>query len=532
MKICAIIPCRGGSKGLPGKNIRLLDGKPLLAHTLEAAEKSSLLNEIFVSTDSPEISDVALSHGAKVIKRPPELATDASSSEEALLHGLDHIAGKDGSDPDIVVLLQCTSPFTTTEDIDGTIAKLLYEGADSALSVASFSHFLWKKGPDGGQGINHDGRTRARRQDMEPQFLETGSVYAMKCVPFRAEKTRFCGKTVLYECSDPHRCHEIDDAADFYKAEAISPWFKLSEKEKSNYVNGNIDLGQRLPNGLGALVSDFDGVFTDNKVITAQDGGEAVVCDRGDGAGIAELKRAGLKIAVLSAERNPVVAARCAKLGIESLQGVEDKPAFLEKWLKANRLEWEQIIYLGNDEKDRECLLRAGVGVIPADAHMAAKIPGAIIGSEKGGSGFVRETADLILDAVASGELRILSTNPSETCYLNGQRDERAWGFWEVLSCDDLYCVKKIHVRPGGALSLQYHNHREELWKIIEGKGVVILDDNKYERAKGDIIRINRKQTHRIINDGREPLVFIEVQTGDELREDDIVRLADIYNRI
>lgn len=531
MKIYAIIPARGGSKGLPNKNIRSLAGKPLLAHMIESAKGSTLLDGIFVSTDSAQVAKIAQDWGVQVINRPPQLADDFSSSESALLHALNHIRSIEGKDPDLLLMLQCTAPFTSAEDIDGTIESLIAKKADSALAVVPFHHFLWKDESDFAHGINHDGYKRLRRQDMKTQYLEAGSVYAMKSDVFREEQTRFCGKTVLYVCDDPHRCHEIDDAADFHKAEALHEWYALPLKEREAYRNHN-KAALQLPEGLGALVCDFDGVFTDNSVFVTQEGQEIVRCDRGDGAGIAKLKELGLKVLVLSAETNSVVAARCMKLGVECIQGVGNKKDILQKWLEANNLKWEQIVYLGNDVKDMPCMLQSGAAYAPNDAHETLKREPVKFGRKNGGKGFVREICDIIENAVSEHSVEIIGKQCIPQIYTPGQKSERAWGNWEVLASDAAFCVKRICVEPAGVLSLQYHNHREEIWKILEGNGTIVLDDQEYEGKTGDVIQIGKKQVHRISNKGDKPLVFLEVQTGDELREDDIVRLADIYGRL
>lgn len=141
MSIFAVIPARGGSKGLPGKNIRLFAGKPLLAYMIEAAQTASLVNKVFVSTDSEEIAAVAIRYGAEVIIRPKSISGDTASSEATLLHALEHFE-KTEKLPDILLLLQCTAPFTAPEDINGTIRTMLNNEADSALAVVPFHHFL------------------------------------------------------------------------------------------------------------------------------------------------------------------------------------------------------------------------------------------------------------------------------------------------------------------------------------------------------------------------------------------------------
>src|SRR5437868_3714304 len=129
--IIAIIPARGGSKRLPGKNLRRLAGLPLVVHSIRHALRAAAVSETYVSTDDEEIARVSLAEGATVARRPPELATDQATSESALLHVLDERKKQGLPDPDLVVFLQCTSPWRRAGDIDGAIAALVEAGADS-----------------------------------------------------------------------------------------------------------------------------------------------------------------------------------------------------------------------------------------------------------------------------------------------------------------------------------------------------------------------------------------------------------------
>lgn len=220
LQILTVIPARGGSKGIPKKNIRLLGGKPLIAHTIEASLGSRLITRTTVSTDDAEIGDVAKRYGSEVIWRPAEIAGDLSSSESALLHVLKHLLDSERFMPEILVFLQCTSPFTTAEDIDGTITALLDQGADTAFAATPFHYFLWKQAASGDcLGINHDKSVRPMRQQREPQFLETGAVYVMRTQGFLTHKHRFFGRTAMH-IIPAERVLEIDEPADIDLAEA------------------------------------------------------------------------------------------------------------------------------------------------------------------------------------------------------------------------------------------------------------------------------------------------------------------------
>ena len=147
-----------------------------------------------------------------------------------------------------------------------------------------------------------------------------------------------------------------------------------------------------------AVVFDFDGVFTDNRVIVSTTGEEFVVCDRGDGMGTNLLAAAGIKMLILSKEKNAVVTSRGKKLNIEVIQGCDDKLPELIKWLQKNNVDAKQAAYIGNDINDLECLSHVEVAIIPADAHPSVIKAATWILQHNGGRGAIREFADVLLD--------------------------------------------------------------------------------------------------------------------------------------
>jgi N-acylneuraminate cytidylyltransferase len=127
------------------------------------------------------------------------LSGDTATSESAVRHALEQLRQTEAYEPELVMLVQCTSPLTLSADFDGLIDTLMRERADSAFTVCPFHHFLWKRGGDGAsEGVNHEGARRKRRQELEPQFLETGAAYVMRTEAFLASDERFCGRTVMY----------------------------------------------------------------------------------------------------------------------------------------------------------------------------------------------------------------------------------------------------------------------------------------------------------------------------------------------
>lgn len=153
---------------------------------------------------------------------------------------------------------------------------------------------------------------------------------------------------------------------------------------------------RRLPSKIDAVVFDFDGVFTDNRVSIDQQGRESAVASRGDGMGIGMLKKTGLPLLVISKEPVPIVVHRCQKLGLECLHGVDDKLPLLRQWLNERNLELANTIYMGNDVNDLECLSAAGCGVAPSDAHPEALAVANLILDMAGGQGAVRQLCDAV----------------------------------------------------------------------------------------------------------------------------------------
>lgn len=390
MSVYVIVPARGGSKGIPGKNLRPVGGIPLVARTVAAALDARRVDRVFVSTDDEQIAATARAAGAEVIERPAALAGDEASSESALVHALDTLVGQGVADPDIVVMMQCTSPFTTADDVDRTVA-LVDDGADAAFTAAPSAVFLWRDSPAGATGVNHDASVRPRRQEREPEFAETGAVYAMRTAGFRTAAHRFFGRIAI--CEVPiARAGEIDEPDDLVLADALA----------ESLPGAGARPGLGLPAVVAGLALDFDGVLTDNRVMTLQDGTEAVLSDRSDGLGIEMLRASGLPMVVLSKERNPVVTARCAKLSLDYVQSVDDKVGAFSEWIAAHDLDREHVVFVGNDVNDVECLRAAGCGVVVADATPEARAAADLVLTHRGGRGAVRELADLILKPTSS----------------------------------------------------------------------------------------------------------------------------------
>ncbi|MFF7156585.1 cytidylyltransferase domain-containing protein [Streptomyces sp. NPDC008139] len=413
--VLAVIPARGGSKGVPGKNLAPVGGVPLVARAVAACVEAGRVTAVVVSTDDPSIAEVARAAGAEVVLRPAAIAGDTATSEAAVLHAMDAHEAMSGAATDVVLLVQCTSPFITAEEVDGVAAAVLDGGADTAHTVAPFHGFIWREAADavtgrtaavtapaetapaetapasavtapaagGAVGVNHDKSTRPRRQDRPQDLLETGTAYAMRADGFRAANHRFFGRTALVR-TDPARVLEIDEPADLERARALAP---LLDPRTTTPGWGDVD----------AVVLDFDGTQTDDRVLIDADGHESVTVHRGDGLGVAALRRAGMPVLILSTETNPVVAARARKLKVPVLHGIDRKDLALKQWCEENGIAPERVLYAGNDVNDLPCFGLVGWPVAVAGAHDVVRASARAITTAQGGHGAIREIAAWLL---------------------------------------------------------------------------------------------------------------------------------------
>jgi YrbI family 3-deoxy-D-manno-octulosonate 8-phosphate phosphatase len=446
-RVLAVIPARGGSKGVPAKNLATVGGDPLVVRAVRACLGAELVTDVAVSTDDSVIAAAARGAGAQIVERPREIAGDTATSEAAVLHAVDVCESRSGAPVDAVLLVQCTSPFITCEDIDAVAGAVVEGGADSALTVAPFHGFVWRDGADqsaatapadadtasaaagsaanaafanaasatarsaatasvasvsgkgsaatvtpggtteatGGFGVNHDKSFRPRRQDRPQDLLETGAAYAMDAAGFRKCGHRFFGRTEPVR-TDPARVLEIDDPHDLARARALAP---LLDEPRPRALPSRDDVD--------AVVLDFDGTQTDDRVLIDSEGRELVAVHRGDGLGVAALRRDGLNLLILSTEENPVVAARARKLRIPVLHGIDRKDLALKQWCEEKGIGPERVLYAGNDVNDLPCFNLVGWPVAVAGAHEVVREAARAITRTPGGEGAIREIASWLL---------------------------------------------------------------------------------------------------------------------------------------
>ncbi len=377
----AVIPARGGSKQVPRKNVQRVGGVPLVERAVRAASSADGIDLVVVSTDDGEIAAIAEAAGARVVRRPAEIAGDTATSESAILHALDALED-DGTPVDVVAFLQATSPFIPSDALAAAVAEVRADRADSVFAAHETYGFLWRDDEQGAAvAVNHDAAHRPRRQDREPHLLETGAFYVFRADGFRESRHRFFGRIRAARVPE-WTAIEIDDADQLRIARALAALH---------------DSAPSIP--VRAVVTDFDGVHTDNTAIVDADGGERVRVSREDGMGVSLLRRAGIPMLILSTEVNPVVRARADKLRVPVLHGIDDKESALRSWAEQNAVALADIAYLGNDVNDLPAMRIVGWPVAVADAHPLVREEARVVLTRRGGDGAVRELVERVLSS-------------------------------------------------------------------------------------------------------------------------------------
>jgi N-acylneuraminate cytidylyltransferase len=404
-QVIAIVPARGGSKSIPRKNLRMFAGHPLLAYSIAAGLQAQTVNRVIVSTDDVEIAEVARQYGAEVpFLRPAELAADESTDLPVFQHALSWLAEHEGFMPELVVQLRPTSPIRPPGLVDRAVSLLAsHAEADSVRGVVPSGqnpHKMWHISKDERlvpllrvKGIAEP--YNAPRQALPPTYWQTGHIDVVRRTTI-VEGRSMSGEIILPVVIDAAYTVDIDTLRDWQRGE----WL-LTSDELEAVLPGH---GRRaLPEEVRLLVMDFDGVLTDDRVWVDEAGVESVAASRSDGMGIARLRAAGIEAVVLSSETNPVVTARCRKLGIEAIQGVEDKATALQDLLQRLGIAREEVVYVGNDVNDLPCFPIVGWAAAVADAAPAVRAAADHVLRAPGGQGAVRELCELIL---ARGQLR------------------------------------------------------------------------------------------------------------------------------
>lgn len=223
MKILAVIAARGGSKGLPRKNVLKLNGKPLIAYSIEAALGCDLITKTVVSTEDKEIAEVSKKYGADVVERPMALAEDESSSEDVVQHAIDHLRAAEGFLPDIIILLQPTSPLRNSKDIHRSIEIFNSADADTVVSVNEMVHspyWAFEIGKNNLLKPLFKDSMSKRRQDLPKVYIPNGAIYVTSLDFFLKNKTFYSTRTAPIIMPVKNSV-DIDTKLDFQLAEIL-----------------------------------------------------------------------------------------------------------------------------------------------------------------------------------------------------------------------------------------------------------------------------------------------------------------------
>lgn len=377
MRWVALLPLRGGSKSIPGKNLRTIAGRPLYAWSLDAALESGCFDAIYVASDAQDIRDDARArYGARieVIDRDPANATDTASSESVMLELTAKV------DCDVLCLIQATSPLTRATDFRSARARFEAEQLDSLLTGVELKRFFWRHD---GHALNYDPAHRPRRQDFAGTVMENGAFYFTRRRLLDETGVRLGGRIGVHvmheECAA-----ELDEPADWPIIEAL--------------------LGPRVSaaRDIRLLVVDVDGTLTDAGMYYDGRGEALKKFDTRDAKGMLMLRDAGVRVCVVTAESSAVVRARMRKLGItDYFPGVKNKRAWLDAYAPQFGVSLDQIAYIGDDVNDLDGLRAVGLSCCPADAVPEVRRAVNYVCKAGGGAGAVREICDLIRARVA-----------------------------------------------------------------------------------------------------------------------------------
>jgi N-acylneuraminate cytidylyltransferase len=386
--IIGFIPVRGGSKSIPWKNIKKLNGRPLLYWVIDAALKCRYLEKLIISTDSELIREKVFqyksaniaSNKLKCIGRSSATATDTASTESAMLEYARNYPFKH------IVLIQATSPLLTANDLEQAIDKYFAGQYDSLLSLVRQKRFIWQ---ENGQIVfpeNYDPGKRPRRQDFTGILVENGAFYISSRQLLLETESRISGKTGYYEMP-AETYYEIDEPGDWIIVEDL---LKRKSKEDGNLI------GEKAAH-IKLLAMDCDGVLTDGGMYYSEDGHELKKFNTRDGMAIRILQERGIKTAIISGENTPIIKKRAEKLGIDYIcTGVRDKVQAMQDILLKSGLAFETVAYIGDDINDIDLLNRVRLSFSVQDGIMEVKELVDYVTRAKGGQGAVREVAELL----------------------------------------------------------------------------------------------------------------------------------------
>lgn len=382
----AFIPVRGGSKSIPLKNIKMINGRPLVYWTVKAACGCKYIDKVYVATDSDIIKNTVNEFTAKdrffdkavVIDRSAQSASDTASTELAMLefaekHHFDNIA-----------LIQATSPLLTKDDLNRGFEVFNQNDTDSVLSCVMQKRFYWSADKNGiASPSNYDVYNRPRRQDFDGCYVENGAFYITSRADLIRTKNRVSGNIKIVEMNEDS-FFEIDEPSDWVIIEALM-------KRKSADENG-------LFTNIRLFLTDCDGCLTDGGMYYSENGDELKKFNTRDGMGFSLLREKGIRTGIITSECVELNKRRAEKLRLDILQdGCGDKAEAIRQLCASYDIPLSEVLYIGDDINDINAFEIVGYSCCPADACDEVKRIVKYVARAKGGEGVIREIADMLL---------------------------------------------------------------------------------------------------------------------------------------
>ena len=380
----ALLPARCGSQTIPFKNIKIICGKPLIYWALLALTKSKSIDQIYVATDCDDIKNVVVDFNFEkvlIFDRCDVNASNTASTESVMLEFLD---GMNFSEEDLFILVQATTPFTSSDDFDNAINIIKSNSEiDSLLSCVESKRFFWTKD---GNAINYNYYKRPLRQDFDGLLMENGAFYINTVENIYKYKNRLSGNIYPYVMPE-YTAIEADEEDDWLIIEQLMYKYIINKQTRANSVK--------------IFATDVDGVLTDAGMYYDNNGNELKRFNTHDGMAFNILKERGIITAMLTSEKTNIVKLRANKLQVDYLfQGVKgsEKLEALNKICVEKNMSLSEVAYIGDDINDYNVLSSVGFPACPKNAIAKIKdIKGITHLSKSGGDGAVREFVELLL---------------------------------------------------------------------------------------------------------------------------------------
>ncbi|XP_076581494.1 N-acylneuraminate cytidylyltransferase A [Chaetodon auriga] len=383
--VAALILARGGSKGIPLKNIKKLAGVPLIGWVLRAAVDSDMFDSVWVSTDHVDIEKVAKNWGAKVHRRSPEVSKDSSTSLETIQE-----FARLNPEVDVICNIQATSPCLHPFHLKEALEMITLQNFDSVFSVVRRHQFRWqeveKRPGEFTKPLNLDPKKRPRRQDWAGELCENGSFYFTKR-DLIMNKGVLQGDNGAYYEMLPEYSVDIDVDIDW----------PVAEQRVLRYGY----FGRDTPELVRLMFCNVSGCLTEGRIFLSVSGEEMVSINTRDTMGIRMLQREEVEVVLLTSSSDPVAQSLAdilgKRTGCQVIEVGEEPLDDLKPLVEQRKLQWKDVAFMGNDKPDVSCLNLAGLSAVPGDAPVVAINAAKYTCHSVGGKGAMREFAEHIL---------------------------------------------------------------------------------------------------------------------------------------